>query len=297
MSNGVSDELYVDNKGQLFRVIKSFSDTEHLIEHVVDAYDPEWDSYYEEWSEQRYYGGVLVKYKEFNIKEHPSIKLLNESIKELESKKKSISEEINTINTERNSLLASAKKYNQVKEFLEVLMCKKRFLVAVAHWGVRVYDCNTNKSTSNAGYDEDGEYKEFDSSYSIYDFSHVKLQISFNPAFYSGSSHDFTVGASFEKSSKAPKDVYSWDGGCRIFYCDTVDEIKEELYSAYKESKISRSNFVNMYKTLKFKLPDDVAEQLKIEQIQKDKRELEQIERDIATKQEMYIKAKEKFNI
>ncbi len=292
----MSYQLYVDNKGQLFRLVKSFNEKEHLIEHVLDAYDPEWDSYYEEFSEHRYYFGDLVKYKEFDIKEHPSIKLLNESIKDLEGKKKSLSEEINSINTERNSLLASAKKYNQVKEFLEVLMCKKRFLVAVAHWGVRVYDCNTNKSISNAGYDEDGEYKEFNSSYNIFDFSNVKLQISFNPAFYSGSRHDYSVGASFEKSSKAPKDVYSWDSGCRIFYCDTVDEIKEELYTAYKENEISRSNFVNMYKTLKFKLPAEVAEELKIEQEQKDKKELEQLERDIASKQEMYIKAKEKLN-
>ena len=269
---------YVNDRGQVFILYKSFSDEDHLVQYQIEFEDEEGYTC-EDYTEPRYFKGKLVKEKNFKIKNHESLVNLQKAIDYKVKERNDLEQEIKDIRTKRNSLRDATANDEVLKTMFDMVNFEKRFLVTIAHWGIRVYDTQTKKINSNAGYDEDGEDLDFGwREYgNFFDFNTFRFTIDYNQSFY-GNNEFRVIAKTVKKRESGEKD---WENECTVFFSETPEEIQETLIKFYREGKFNRSRLTTFFNELSFTIPSDVKKEIEEENLQRDIREIENLEKTV----------------
>lgn len=261
----MDEDVYLTGVGLECVLIKSFNDNEHIVQYIYVQEDYNHDYGYTSdnaYSIDSYYQGTLQRKVNFDIKKDERYQKLKDEITELETKKRQLSTDIYSLNSELRDSIKESEKFKPLKNLFEFIDGSKNFLFACSGWGFRIFDLRTEKEITNVD-DEDSYYND------IFDFSKIQYSLTINLSNY-GNKRAFKPFLELKSNNYKVKDV-DFDSRYTIELFNSIEEILQYVHANFITEKYSLDFLQKIYSACKTPLPDDVKEIIK----QKNKLSLE----------------------
>lgn len=246
---------YVTENGQYCELVKSFSPTDNIVCYMYnqESYDEDYGNDVSVgYSEEIYYHGKLTAEDKFEIKTHHVLSNLTSEIQRLKEKRDSIYASISNVNQEYRELLKDAEKYKIIKNLIDFMENRKRFILTQKSWGnFSLYDLSINEYLVN----------QSDDLIKLTDYQSFELNVIVtNTAFSSNTwntKHD-KEGCYYSIKCKGVRDKTKdkESNGDRVLFFDTVDEILVFVNDEYETNRVNAENICNLYNVLGMDVPN-----------------------------------------